>query len=197
VEAGYKQVLADGSSAQVALFQIRKPYSADVAQPAGPPLRIARGRTAQHRGAEVSIVWFADRALALDLRGAYLDARIVDSVDPALAGRRVTNVPKVAASAGANWRPSERFDLQWRNRIGYAAARAVTADNAVELPSSWQWDTAWLWSPAEQPLLQVRLGIDNVTDRRYWREAPTQPWGGVYLFPAQPRTFRAGLSVQL
>jgi iron complex outermembrane receptor protein len=191
VEAGYKQLFDDGGSVQVAVFQIRKPYSADVAQPAGPPLRIANARTAQHRGAEVSIVWFADRALALDLRGTYLDARFAES------GKRVTNVPKVAASAGVNWRPSERLDLQWRNRIGYAGARAVTADNAVELPSSWQWDTAWLWSPAAQPQLQVRFGIDNVTDRRYWREAPTQPWGGIYLFPAQPRTFRAGLSVQL
>ncbi|MFN8751728.1 MAG: hypothetical protein ACK5ZP_07130, partial [Betaproteobacteria bacterium] len=31
-----------------------------------------------------------------------------------------------------------------------------------------------------------RVGIDNVLDKRYWREAPTQYWGGTYLFPAYP-----------
>ena len=38
-----------------------------------------------------------------------------------------------------------------------------------------------------------RAGIDNVFDRRFWREAPTTYWGGTYLFPAQPRTFRVSL----
>jgi outer membrane receptor protein involved in Fe transport len=47
-----------------------------------------------------------------------------------------------------------------------------------------------------KPRLQVRAGIDNVTDRRYWREAPTQPWGATYLFPAQPRTYRLGVTAQ-
>jgi outer membrane receptor protein involved in Fe transport len=39
--------------------------------------------------------------------------------------------------------------------------------------------------------------VDNVTDRRYWREAPTQYWGGTYIFPAQPRTFRLSLTMLL
>jgi hypothetical protein len=33
-----------------------------------------------------------------------------------------------------------------------------------------------------------------VLDRRAWREAPTQPWGGVYLFPVAPRTVSATLT---
>ncbi len=37
--------------------------------------------------------------------------------------------------------------------------------------------------------------VDNVFDRRYWREAPTQYWGGVYLLPAAPRTVRASLQI--
>jgi len=73
----------------------------------------------------------------------------------------------------------------------------VTADNSVVLPASWQWDTALVWSPAfATPRMQLRAGVDNVTDRRYWREAPTQPWGATYLFPAQPRTYRVGMSLQ-
>jgi iron complex outermembrane receptor protein len=88
-------------------------------------------------------------------------------------------------------------DVQWRNRFGYTGTKAVNNDNSVEIPASWQWDTAVVWSPTTtNPRLQFRAGIDNVTDRRYWREAPTQSWGATYLFPAQPRTYRVGMTAQ-
>ena len=38
-----------------------------------------------------------------------------------------------------------------------------------------------------------RAGVDNLTDRRAWRESPYQ-FGHAYLFPLAPRTLR--LSVQ-
>jgi len=34
------------------------------------------------------------------------------------------------------------------------------------------------------------LNVENLTNRSYWREAPTQYWGGIYLFPSTPRTTR-------
>jgi len=197
VEVGYKQALGEESDARVALFQIRKPYAENEAQPAGPPVRVANGRLAQHRGVEFGLTRFFARLLAVDLKATYLDARIDQSIDPTLVGKRVTNVPKFAASLGTILRPSEAVDLQWRNGIVYAGTKAVTSDNSVVLPASWQWDTALVWSPAvATPRMQLRAGVDNVTDRRYWREAPTQPWGATYLFPAQPRTYRVGMSVQ-
>jgi iron complex outermembrane receptor protein len=197
IELGYKQGFENGGDVSVAVFQIRKPYSGDVAQPGGPPLRVADGRIAQHRGAEIGLTRFVTRQLALSLRATYLDATIHESIDPELAGKRVTNVPKFAASLGANLRPTDAADLQWRNVVGYVGTKAATMDNSVVLPSSWQWDTLFVWSPATtSPRLQLRAGVDNVTDRRYWREAPTQPWGATYLFPAQPRTYRVGMTAQ-
>ncbi|MDZ7653746.1 MAG: hypothetical protein U5L03_14970 [Burkholderiaceae bacterium] len=66
------------------------------------------------------------------------------------------------------------------------------------LPAWWQWD-AWLTLPTRLGGVEAfwRAGIKNVTDRVYWREAPTQSWGGIYLFPAQPRTFYVGVGVAL
>lgn len=197
VEVGYKQGLGRAGFFSVALFEIRKPFSGDVAQPAGPPLRVADGRRARHRGAEVEGTWFAARSLSLDLRATYLDAKNDRSIDAGLAGKRVTNVPNFAASFATNLRPTDAVDLQWRNHVRYTGTKAVTTDNAVELPATWQWDTALLWSPEVASLrFQVRAGVDNVTNRRYWREAPTQPWGATYLFAAQPRTYRVGVSAQ-
>ena len=41
--------------------------------------------------------------------------------------------------------------------------------------------------------LTWRLGLDNATDRRAWRESPFQ-FGHVYLYPLAPRTWRASLT---
>src|SRR5215831_6725569 len=101
-----------------------------------------------------------------------------------------------SAPRWAGLRPSAAVDLWWRNLLEYTGTKPVNDDNSVELPASWQWDTALVWSPATaKPWVQLRVGVDNVTNRSYWREAPTQPWGATYLFPAQPRTYRAGVTV--
>jgi iron complex outermembrane recepter protein len=198
VELGYKQALSTTGRVDIALFEIRKPYSADIAQPGVTQvLRVPNGRTARHRGVEVALAEAQTRAFSVDAQATYLYARYSESVDPTLVYRRVTNVPNVAASIGANVRPSEAIDLLWRNRVTYSGTKEVLADNSVALPASWQWDTALVWVPATaNPRLQVRVGVDNVTDRHYWREAPTQSWGATYLFPAQPRTYRVGLTAQ-
>ena len=41
-----------------------------------------------------------------------------------------------------------------------------------------------------------RAGIDNVTDKRAWRESPYQ-FSHAYLYPLRPRTAWAGLQVDL
>jgi iron complex outermembrane receptor protein len=40
------------------------------------------------------------------------------------------------------------------------------------------------------------LGVENVFDRRFFREAPYQ-FGHVYLFPGAPRTFRIAFTATL
>ena len=167
---------------------------------------MANGRIAQHRGIELGLNGTPTPFLGVDLQATYLDARNTDATGPTvdigglpvdLNGKRVTNVPNVAASLGANLRPSQAIDLQWRNTLSYWGTKDVTASNSVALPSSWQWDTIVLWSPpGVHPHLQLRVGVDNVTNRHYWREAPTQSWGAIYLFAAQPRTYRAGMTLQ-
>jgi iron complex outermembrane receptor protein len=41
-----------------------------------------------------------------------------------------------------------------------------------------------------------RFGVDNLFDRRAWRESPYQ-FDHIYLYPLEPRTFRASLQVSL
>ncbi len=197
VELGYKQALSPGHWLTLALFEIRKPYGVNIDQPGGLVLRVANGVTARHRGAEFEVNEAVSPSLLLGFSATYLDARYRDSIDPQLENKRVPNVPNLRAALSADLRPVRAVNAIWSNTLSYTGTKPVLQDNSVSLPSSWQWDTSVFWTPDNAtPRLQVRAGIDNVTDRRYWREAPTQSWGATYLFPAQPRTYRVGLTAQ-
>jgi iron complex outermembrane receptor protein len=194
VEAGFKQVTAAGHAFTLALFTIDKPYGDDLPQPDGRVLRVAGARESRHRGIEVSGNVLARRSLRLEGRAAWIDAKTTKAADPTLIGKRTTNVAPFAASLAAAWKFDAVPGFELGNFLTYSGRKPVTADNAVELPSYWQWDIAgvYRWRRAGTRL-ELSAGIDNVTDRRYWREAPTQDWGGIYLFPAQPRTARLSL----
>ncbi len=123
-----------------------------------------------------------------------IDTKALRSVDDNLQGKRTPNVAPVTASVAATWQVPQLAGLGWTNLIFYSDKKAITRDNSVELPSFWQWDS---YVAYRQKLggtqFTWRVGVDNVTDKRYWRDAPTQYWGGTYLFPAPPRTFRVSV----
>lgn len=195
VEVGFKQVASAGHALTLALFSIDKPYGDDIEQPDGRVLRAAGGRESRHRGVEAGGVLIAAPGLRLEGRAAWIDAKTVQAIDPALVGKKTTNVAPFAASLGALWQVPGVTGLDVSGLFTYSAAKPVTPDNAVELSPYWQLDLAaayrWVWSGLRMTL---RGGVDNVTNKLYWREAPTESWGGIYLFPAQPRLARLSLA---
>jgi iron complex outermembrane receptor protein len=76
------------------------------------------------------------------------------------------------------------------------SAKSVTANGSVELPSAWQLDAGLSYQQriAGKSTLW-RLNVENLSNRIYWREAPTMDWGGIYLFPSTPRTLRASATI--
>jgi len=195
VELGFKQVASEGHALSLALFSIDKPYGDDIQQSDGRVLRVAGARESRHRGLEAGGLFIASDELKLRARAAWIDAKTTRAIDPALVGKSTTNVAPFAASLAAAWQVPAIAGLELNNLLIYSGRKPVTAENSVQLPSYWQWDIAatyrWLGSGKR---LTLAAGIDNVTDRLYWREAPTQYWGGTYLFPAQARTARVSLS---
>jgi len=197
VEAGFKQAWERGQSFTAALFQIQKPFSDDLGpNSSGQSLRIGGARVARHRGLELSGSWLPVSDWRLEARAAWLDAVTTESVHPTWVGHWTPNVPRLAAVLRAAWQPPVLSGLTISNQLTYAGEKAVLYDGSAYIPSAWQWDfamqyvmavarTTWTW----------RAGVDNVTDRRYWREAPTAPWNAQYLFPAMPRVARIGVSV--
>jgi iron complex outermembrane recepter protein len=74
--------------------------------------------------------------------------------------------------------------------------RAALPDNSISIPGYVVTDLSLKYVQKGASTLTWRLGVDNVFDRRVWRESPYQ-YGHVYLYPLAPRTFRASVEMSL
>lgn len=180
-----------------ALFNIDKPYADDQATASGIPQRVAGGKTARHRGLELSVAGPLTSQWSLQASWTALDAHYTAAVDPSLVGQRVTNVPQTKASLFADYKIAAVPGLSVSGLLTSESGKTVTADASVALPAAWQLDAGLRY---QNRLIgratQWSLNVENLTDRSYWREAPTQYWGGTYLFPSTPRTVRARVTVE-
>ena len=179
-----------------ALFSIDKPYADDVATASGIPLRVAGAKEARHRGLELAATGRVTDALSLQASMTALDAKFTKAVDPTLVGQRVTNVPRVKASIFADYKIAAIQGLALNALATAESGKTVTADGSVTLPNAWQLDVGARYDQVIAGKATTwRLNVENITNRIYWREAPTQYWGGIYLFPSTPRTVRASVTV--
>lgn len=180
-----------------AAFSIDKPFADDQPTAGGIPLRVAGGKTARHRGVELSAVGQVDTQLSVQASLTLLDAKYTAAVDPSLVGQRVTNVPKTKASLFADYKIATVPGLSLSGLLTSENGKTVTADGSVALPAAWQLDAGLRYqNRLIGKLTQWSLNVENLLDRSYWREAPTQYWGGTYLFPSTPRTVRAKVTFE-
>jgi iron complex outermembrane receptor protein len=181
-----------------ALFNINKPYADDVADAGGGlPLRVAGAKTAQHRGLELAAAGRVSEALSVQASVMALDATYTQALDPLLVGQRVTNVPRTKGSVFADYKVSALPGLSVNALATYESAKSVTDDGSVALPAAWQLDAGMRYPlQIAGKLVTWRLNVENVTNRIYWREAPTTSWGGIYLFSSTPRTLRTTASIE-
>lgn len=180
-----------------AAFNISKPYADDQATASGIPERIAGAKTARHQGVELSAVGQFSSQLSVQASMAWIDAKFTAAIDPALIGQAVTNVPKAKASLFADYKIATVQGLSISGLLTSESGKTVTPDGSVTLPSAWQLDAGVRYQHQFLGKSTVwSLHAENLTDRNYWREAPTQYWGGIYLFPSTPRTVRARMTVE-
>ena len=196
IELGAKWQASSRLLVTGALFSIDKPYADDVATASGKPIRVAGGKEARHRGIEVAATGRVDEALSVQASMTLLDAKFTKAVDPTLVGQRVTNVPRVKTSLFADYKIVALPGFALNALVVFESGKNVTADGSVTLPNSWQLDAGMRYQTKLMgKSTQLRLNVENLTNRIYWREAPTQYWGGIYLFPSTPRTVRGSVTV--
>lgn len=187
VEAGFKH---SGATLdwRVAIFDIERPASNDLAG-----ARVIDG-TARHRGIEAEADW---RLGAWNLRGSAmaLHARREGSQDGSLNGRRPTNVPASSLKLQAAYNLAAVPGLALLGFVTHEGQRKVLPDNSIATPGWTRIDLALRYRQQLQGRHVVwRAGVDNLANRRAWKEAPYQ-YDHAYLYPLAPRTLHA--SVQL
>ncbi len=195
IEAGYKR-RTEAWNLAVAAFDIRRSVSSDVGACDGSADSCTRtiDGAARHRGIEAEIEWYRGawtwRASAVALR-----ARREGASNPTLEGLRPTNVPGNSLKLQAAYNVGALPGLALLAFVTHEGERNVLPDNSVATPG---WTRLDLGARYAQPLgtqrLVWRIGIDNATDTRAWKEAPFQ-FGHAYLYPLPPRTIHASAQV--
>ncbi|WP_243655575.1 TonB-dependent siderophore receptor [Roseateles saccharophilus] len=182
------------------LFDIRRPVWNDIALPGFSDCTLDNSCEhradgyARHRGIEASadLKWSGGGLFASAQR---LRARRESSADASLNGLTPPNTPQTTLKA--QLRQDLLPGLQALLGLQYEGRRYATPDNGIPVPA---WTVAdaglrytqgignqtWIW----------RAALDNLSNRRAWRESPWQ-FEHSYLYPLAPRTLRASLEVRL
>lgn len=190
-ELGMKWQVQPRLQLSAALFQIDKPSSVAIDL-----TRVAGAKVARHNGLELAANGQLTPRWSLQTSLAWLDARYITSADATLLDQRVVNVPQRKLSLFSDYKLAAWPGASIHGLFSVESGKPATNDGKTTLPQAWQLDLgASLLQNWGQRSVQWRLGVDNVTDRSYWREAPTTSWGGAYLFASTPRTLKASVTV--
>jgi iron complex outermembrane recepter protein len=186
LEAGWKW-RRNGIGASIAAFDIRRPMLADSSACShANPCILATDGDARHRGAEAQLQWeqgpWSWQASAMALKASREGSR-----DTAVNGLRPSNVPAHSLRLGARTRLGGAWHWQASAHLSHEGRRAATADGRVELPAWTQVDLGLSAQP--RPGLRLDAAVDNLSNRRAWKEAPTQ-FGHLYLYPLPSRSWR-------
>ncbi len=183
----------------LAYFDIDRPLFADVGACDFTAASCTRQRdgSAKHRGIEAGLQaefspW-TTRVSAM-----WLHARQEGRADPSINGKRPVNVPDWALKWLNEFRIAAAPGFAMQADVIHEGDRMVVPDNTLRIPSWTRVDAGLSYRQvvASRAALTWRAGIDNVFDKRAWKESPTQ-FNHIYLFPLAPRTWRVALQMDL
>jgi iron complex outermembrane receptor protein len=150
--------------------------------------------SARHRGLEAQAAlrlgdWNWQASLM------WLDAERRGSMQAGVNGLRPANVPRGSARLGAAYRVAAVPGLELQAALAAEGDRQVLPDDdSLRIPGWARVDLGARWQQViDATTLTWRAGVDNVADRRAWRESPYQ-FGHVYLYPLEPRTWRVSVA---
>ena len=198
-EAGFKH--ASGADQWgLAAYDIEQPQytdtPVDATQDAGPTnlLLHVRDGIVRARGLEGEA---QTRSGGLTLRASAMLQRVRrEGSSDASTGRIPTNVPNRSLKLLADYAVAQVPGLGVLADMAYEGAREVTPDDSTSIPAWTRFDLGARYTQAVAgATLTWRAGVDNVFDRRAWREAPYQ-YDHAYLFPLEPRTFHASVEAK-
>lgn len=181
-----------GMSFSAALFQIRQAY--EYARPEGTSFTYVQQGQQKNTGLELGASGHVTSNLQVHASAAAIRARVENSGTEAYEGHQAINVPRLRAALQADYAlPVPGLALLGGAR--YSASKYASQAGNVEVGGYTVFDLGSRYSTRISGYDTVlRLTVDNVFDKRYWRDVGDY-LGDNYLFQGAPRTARLSASV--
>ncbi|KAB0550472.1 TonB-dependent siderophore receptor [Pseudomonas argentinensis] len=193
LEAGLKRDW-QGLSLGAALFRIDQALQYSRPDDNGDLTYVQQGKQ-RNIGLELSASGQASRNLQLSASTAVIRARAIDSGTEAYEGHQAVNVPKVRASLAADYRIPGIQGLSLLGGLQYSASKYADPSGTVEVGDYTIFNLGSRYTTRIEGYETVlRLTVDNLFDKRYWRDTGAYQGDG-YLFPGDPRTARLSATV--
>ncbi|MDF3163559.1 TonB-dependent siderophore receptor [Pseudomonas proteolytica] len=193
IEAGVKYDWRRISFA-AAVFQTRQAYQYAKPDSAGDFTYVQQGQQ-KNTGLELSANGWATERLQIATSVAAIRARVNGSGTPQYEDHQTINVPKLRASVYAD------YALPWVNGLAvlggvqYSASKNANRTGNVEVGDYALVNIGSRYTTKVDGYETVfRLSVDNLFDKRYWRDAG-EYMGDDYLFQGAPLTARLSASV--
>ncbi|MNG88599.1 Ferrichrome receptor FcuA precursor [compost metagenome] len=182
-----------GMSFSAALFQIRQAYQYARPQVDAKPIYVQQGQQ-KNIGLELGASGWVTSNLQLQASAAAIRARVKNTGTDDYEGHQAINVPNLRAALQADYSlPIPGLALLAGAR--YSASKYANQSADVEVGGYTVFDVGSRYRTRIGGYDTVlRLTVDNVFDKRYWRDVGDY-LGDNYLFQGAPRTARLSASV--
>ena len=193
IEAGIKYDWQRISLA-AALFQIRQAYQYSRPNDDGTFTFTQQGEQ-KNTGLELSANGWASQRLQISASVAAIRARVSDSGTPAYEGHQAINVPTLRASLYGDYALPWIDGLALLGGVQYSGSKYANRQGEVQTGAYAIFNVGSRYSTRIDGYDTVfRLTVDNVFDKRYWRDAG-EYMGDGYLFQGAPLTARLSASI--
>ena len=193
IEAGVKYDWQRISLA-AALFQIRQAYQYSRPNDDGTFTFTEQGEQ-KNTGLELSANGWASQRLQISASVAAIRARVNDSGTPAYEGHQAINVPTLRASFYGDYALPWIDGLALLGGVQYSGSKYANREGEVQTGAYAIFNVGSRYSTRIDGYDTVfRLTVDNVFDKRYWRDAG-EYMGDGYLFQGAPLTARLSASI--
>ncbi|MEE1888779.1 TonB-dependent siderophore receptor [Pseudomonas carassii] len=182
-----------GMSFSAALFQIRQAYQYARPDDTPAPTYVQSGQQ-KNTGLELGASGWVTSNLQIQASAAAIRARVQNSDTDAYEGHQAINVPRLRAALQADYAlPVPGLALLGGAR--YSASKYASHTGDAEVGGYTVFDVGSRYRTTIGGYDTVlRLTVDNVFDKRYWRDVGDY-LGDNYLFQGAPRTARLSASV--
>lgn len=193
IEAGVKYDWQRISLA-AALFQIRQAYQYSRPNDDGTFTFTQQGEQ-KNTGLELSANGWVSQRLQISASVAAIRARVSDSGTPAYEGHQAINVPTLRASLYGDYALPWIDGLALLGGVQYSGSKYANRQGEVQTGAYAIFNVGSRYSTRIDGYDTVfRLTVDNVFDKRYWRDAG-EYMGDGYLFQGAPLTARLSASI--